>query len=98
MTVSQARRASDGLLFSVLQGAAMPIYDYRCNDCNKTFELLVRSSDTPVCPACGNPRLEKLLSRPAAPGHTAGIISQARSQAAREGHFSNYKASERPKK
>lgn len=76
----------------------MPIYDYRCKDCDKTFELLVRSSSIPVCPTCGNSRLEKLVSRPAAPGQTAGILAQARSQAAREGHFSNYKASERPKK
>jgi len=76
----------------------MPIYDYRCKDCDKTFELLVRSSSVPVCPACGSQQLEKLLSRPAAPGQTAGIISQARSQAAHEGHFSNYKASERPRK
>lgn len=75
----------------------MPIYDYRCKDCDKTFELLVRASITPVCPACRGEQLEKLLSRPAAPGQTAGILAQARSQAAREGHFSNYKASERPK-
>lgn len=76
----------------------MPIYDYRCKDCDKTFELLVRSSSTPACPTCCSRQLEKLLSRPAAPGQTAGIISQARAQAAREGHFSNYKVSERPKK
>lgn len=76
----------------------MPIYDYRCNDCNKTFELLVRSSSIPVCLACGSQQLEKLLSRPAAPGQMADIISRVRSQAARKGHFSNYKASERPRK
>ncbi len=76
----------------------MPIYDYHCKDCDKTFELLLRPSGIPACPACGNQQLEKLLSRTSPPGQTAGIISQARSQAAREGHFSNYKASERPKK
>jgi putative FmdB family regulatory protein len=76
----------------------MPIYDYRCKDCDKNFELLVRSSSIPVCPACGSQQLEKLLSIPAAPGQTAGIVSRARSQAAREGHFSNYTASERAKK
>lgn len=79
------------------QGAYMPIYDYRCKDCDKAFELLVRSSSTPVCPTCGSSQLEKMLSCPATPGQTAGIILQARSQAAREGHFSNYKASERPR-
>ncbi|MHB1290795.1 MAG: FmdB family zinc ribbon protein [Sulfuricella sp.] len=72
------------------------MYDFRCNDCNKTFELLVRSSSVPVCPACGSQQLGKLLSRPAAPGQTADIISRVRSQVARKGHFSNYKASERP--
>jgi len=87
-----------GFYFQYCRGPYMPIYDYRCNNCNKTFELLVRSSSTPACPSCGSLQLEKLLSRPAAPGQTAEIISQARSQAAREGHFSNYKASERPKK
>ncbi|MDO8891978.1 MAG: zinc ribbon domain-containing protein [Sulfurimicrobium sp.] len=76
----------------------MPIYDYRCKDCDKTFEFLLRSSSIPSCPACGSRQLEKLLSRPAAPGQTPGLVSQARSQAAREGHFSNYKASERPER
>ena len=75
----------------------MPIYDYRCKDCNKIFELLVRSSSIPTCPTCGSQQPEKLLSRPTAPGKTADIISKARSQAAREGHFSNYRASERPR-
>ncbi len=75
----------------------MPIFEYRCKDCDKTFELLVRSSTVPTCPACGGLQLEKLVSMPAAPGKTAGIINSARTQAAREGHFSNYKSSERPK-
>lgn len=75
----------------------MPIYDYRCNDCNKTFELLVRSSTIPACPVCAGQHLEKLLSQPAAPGQSAAMISRARRQAAREGHFSNYRASERPR-
>ncbi|QSA99234.1 zinc ribbon domain-containing protein [Methylococcus sp. EFPC2] len=75
----------------------MPLYDYRCPDCDKTFELLVKISDTPVCPSCGGQHLEKLVSKPAPAGKTAGILASARSQAAKEGHFSNYKASERPR-
>jgi putative FmdB family regulatory protein len=75
----------------------MPIYDYHCKDCDKTFELLVRPSSIPVCPTCGSEQLDKLLSCPAAPGQTADIVSRARSQAAREGHFSNYRTSERPR-
>ena len=34
----------------------MPIYDFRCNDCNKTFELLVKTSTVPACPACASHR------------------------------------------
>ncbi|MES1999923.1 MAG: zinc ribbon domain-containing protein [Pseudomonadota bacterium] len=75
----------------------MPIYDYRCNDCNKAFELLVRSTTILACPKCGSLQLEKQVSLPAAPGKTAGILKRARTQAAREGHFSNYKASELPR-
>ena len=75
----------------------MPLYDYHCQDCDKTFELLVRSSTIPACPACAGQHLEKLLSRPAAPGQSAAMVSRARAQAAREGHFSNYRASERPR-
>lgn len=75
----------------------MPIYDYRCNDCNKAFELLVRSTTILACPECGSLQLEKQVSLPAAPGKTAGILKRARTQAAREGHFSNYKPSELPR-
>lgn len=75
----------------------MPIFDYRCNDCDKTFELLVRASAVPVCPACGGQQIEKLVSLPAPQGQTASILARARTQAAREGHFSNYKPSERPR-
>lgn len=74
----------------------MPIYDFRCNACNQTFELLTKASSTPACPECGG-AMEKQVSCPAAPGQSAGIIASARAQAAREGHFSNYKRSERPR-
>lgn len=75
----------------------MPLYDYRCKDCDKTFELLIKISDTPVCPECAGLNLEKLVSKPAPPGQTGAILSKARAQAAKEGHFSNYKPSERPR-
>ena len=76
----------------------MPLFDFHCRDCDKTFELLVRSGGDPVCPHCGGSRLEKQLALVAPQGQSAGIIARARAQAAREGHFSNYKASERPRK
>lgn len=75
----------------------MPIYEYRCKDCDQTFELLVRSSTVPACKHCGSENLEKLLSLTAPQGTSAGIINSARSRAAKEGHFSNYKSSEKPK-
>ncbi len=75
----------------------MPLHDFRCPNCSQTFELLIRGSNIPTCPTCGNQELEKLVSMPAAPGKAAGIIASARKQAAREGHFSNYSTSERKK-
>lgn len=75
----------------------MPLYDYRCQNCAKTFELLVKISATPVCPECGGQNMEKQVSRPAPPGQTAAFLSKARAQAAKEGHFSHYKPSERPR-
>lgn len=72
----------------------MPIYDYRCQDCDKTFEVLVRGGQVPPCPSCGGSHLEKCVSLPAAPGKSAGLVREGRAQAAREGHFSNYRRSE----
>jgi len=42
----------------------MLIYEYRCCDCETTFEALVRGSDTVTCPHCGSSSLAKLLSAP----------------------------------
>lgn len=74
----------------------MPIFDFRCEACSQTFELLVRSQE-PVCPHCGSRRLAKMLSAPVAPGKAREIIASARRQAAREGHFSHYARSEKPR-
>ena len=42
----------------------MPIYEYRCEDCDHELEALQKMSDAPltVCPECGQPRLKKILS------------------------------------
>jgi putative FmdB family regulatory protein len=44
----------------------MPIYEYRCQQCGKTSELLQRMSDPPMaaCPLCGG-EVKKLISSPA---------------------------------
>jgi putative FmdB family regulatory protein len=42
----------------------MPIYEYRCTDCGFQNEYLQKVSEPPmkVCPSCGKPAFEKLLS------------------------------------
>ena len=40
----------------------MPIYEYACRDCGRTFEALVRSDTEVECPGCKSASLEKLLS------------------------------------
>lgn len=41
----------------------MALYEYRCEDCGKVSEILVRSTDeTPLCAHCGSEKLEKLFS------------------------------------
>jgi putative FmdB family regulatory protein len=45
----------------------MPIYEYRCEPCDHSFETLIRSSsDVAHCPRCGNIELAKQFSVPAA--------------------------------
>lgn len=43
----------------------MPIYEYRCTDCEHDLEAIQKFSDSPLtdCPACGAPKLERLLSQ-----------------------------------
>ncbi len=51
----------------------MPLYEYQCDACQQTVELLVRNqSEQPSCPLCGADRLEKLLSVPASPTVRSG--------------------------
>ena len=41
----------------------MPIFEYSCNACGKTFELLVKRYDEKVtCTHCGSSDVEKLFS------------------------------------
>lgn len=45
----------------------MPLYAYRCADCDKEFETLVRSGETPECPSCHSTHLDRQLSLIAKP-------------------------------
>jgi len=43
----------------------MPIFEYKCNDCNKIFEVLHKSSanlEEVICPDCQSKNYKKLLS------------------------------------
>jgi putative FmdB family regulatory protein len=44
----------------------MPIYEYTCDDCGQEFELLIRGSEKPACPACTGGHLTRAMSVPAA--------------------------------
>ena len=61
----------------------MPLYEYRCNDCDHRFEILQRmgeGADGLACPSCGEPRLEKQFSTfaAAAGGSTSGASAADR--------------------
>lgn len=51
----------------------MPLYEYRCRKCGKSFEMLRRMSDADrelECPECLSTEVERLLSTFAAGGCT----------------------------
>ena len=56
----------------------MPLYEYRCQDCGKVFERLVRAQDSVVCPYCRGERLERLISLFAHPGGGSACTSCSR--------------------
>jgi len=43
----------------------MPVYDYVCNDCHKSFELVLtlkEHDDQIVCPKCGSKNVEQEMA------------------------------------
>lgn len=40
----------------------MPLYEYKCGTCGHCFEVLVRDSSTPPCPACQAQNVGRQLS------------------------------------
>lgn len=43
----------------------MPIYEFACQECQKTFEQLVLSASAVgqvTCPSCGSPQVRKKMS------------------------------------
>ncbi len=57
----------------------MPIFEYRCSKCGKSFEKLVLSRDSapPVCPECGSKKVAQQLSRFSSGGSGAGRGTRA---------------------
>jgi putative FmdB family regulatory protein len=52
----------------------MPMYEYRCRKCGKSFEMLRRMQDADrdsKCPECQSEEVERLLSTFAAGGCTS---------------------------
>lgn len=40
----------------------MPIYDFKCRDCGRISEVLLRATDKIVCcPSCGSENMERLV-------------------------------------
>ncbi|HEX5410276.1 MAG TPA: zinc ribbon domain-containing protein [Terriglobia bacterium] len=57
----------------------MPIFEYTCQKCKKTFEKLVLSRDqpAPICPKCGSKRTERQFSTFATSATSAGAGGRA---------------------
>ena len=52
----------------------MPIYEYRCNDCDTIFEDLVMSksaADSVACKHCGSSNVDRLMSGAAIKSHAS---------------------------
>jgi len=56
---------------------AMPIFEYRCEDCGTRFEKLVRRGEDPgACPSCGESHLETQFSTFAAHASAGGAKAE----------------------
>lgn len=70
----------------------MPLYEYKCRDCEHVFELLVGKTvpeKTPLCPKCGSDRCDRLFSAfAAAVGKSGSAPSCGRAGSCRRGGFS----------
>lgn len=56
----------------------MPLFEYECRDCGRTFEAFVTNQRTAGCPACQSTNLAKLLSSPGMVGVGAGAQAKDR--------------------
>jgi len=59
----------------------MPVYEYKCSECNTKFEILHRSTsikDVVQCPACNSINSKKLFSSFSSSSNSEGNISSER--------------------
>ena len=56
----------------------MPIFEYRCGDCDRQFEIFVTADRHAACPACQGANLVKLLSSPGMVGGSNGARAESR--------------------
>jgi putative FmdB family regulatory protein len=70
----EKERASLKAFAESIGSLQMPFFDYSCRSCDHTFEVLQKSGEAPpaTCPACGQDKLEKLVSAPAIQSSSGG--------------------------
>ena len=56
----------------------MPIFEYVCRDCNKSFEALVYGEKTAECPECHGRQLDQHFSVFSAQNKASGWRSETR--------------------
>ncbi len=54
---------------------AMPLFEFRCEDCQSEIELLISRHAKAVCPKCKSTRMRKLLSTVSAGGVSKSSLS-----------------------
>ena len=78
----------------------MPLYEYHCNKCGESFEVLQKFSDEPLTThaKCGGP-VERLLSAPALQFKGSGwyITDYAKSSGSNASHSNGSQGSEKSK-
>ena len=67
----------------------MPIYEYRCNDCEKEVSIFFLSfadaqSEEALCPECGSKRLERIVSG-------VSVLKEKKSVAQNPSHRTTFK-------
>src|SRR5260370_2043165 len=71
-------------------GAAMPLYSFHCAKCDGDVERLIGFSETPVCPACGSKKLQRLISLTAPQRNSRAWMKSPRPQPPPNRHLTTF--------